>query len=112
MQEASSTESGNEEKDFSCALSLCSGFKADTGLNISWYFVWFLFFKPSECKGSKILSFFPVTSRAVLKKWNSNHPTPVKQKYFHSETVIWHHKLKGRCSSPALGCLLEVGRTV
>lgn len=60
----------------------------------------------------KFSAFFPVTMKAVLKKWNSNRPTPGKQKYFHSETVIWHHKLQGRCSSRALGCLLEVGRIV
>lgn len=56
--------------------------------------------------------FLPVAVRAALKKWNSNHPTPVKQKYFNSETVIWHRKLQGKCSSPALGCLLQGGRTV
>lgn len=60
----------------------------------------------------QLFFFPPVTMRIVLKKWNPNHPAPVKQKYFHGETVIWYHKLSGRSSSPVLCCLPEVGRTV
>lgn len=62
-----------------------------------------------DSKELKLSAFFsPVTMRIVLKKWNPNHLTPVKEKYFHSETVIWHHKLSGR-DVPALLCV-EIGK--
>lgn len=42
---------------------------------------------PKELKFSAF-SFPLVTMRIVLKKWNPNHPAPVKQKYFHGETDL------------------------
>lgn len=42
-----------------------------------------------DSKELKFSVFFPpVIMRIVLKKWNPNHPAPIKQKYFHGQTVI------------------------
>lgn len=81
-------------KGVQLCLVFVSGFKADTGLNVSWYFgfclsnfqnAWEL---KLECMGIKILSIAapppapPPAMRAVLKKWNLNYPTSSKVKIF------------------------------
>lgn len=101
---------GSKVKAFSAALSLCSGFRSWCRLKcIVVFLLGFCFSRLQNTRELKFSAFFPVIMRAVAMKRSSNQPTPERQKYFLSETGIWHHKLWGQYCNPPLGCLLEGG---